>query len=236
MLRVSSAKDLSLPSSAGPGDNLWQSKARLPFPVPRNMTVYRLPDGRLVLYSVVAMHEEGMRALEALGTPAIMIMPHDRHQMDAPSTRSATPPFASLLPTLRARERSRWTATFRSSPRWTSAPIRSLARAITRSSGAADCRRDRVVCDRAPRQRAFTGRSLRPGDEAVRPAGRWFRRRQSGPFSRGRRSPEVRAWLTGLAERADVRMVLVGHGDALTSNVASELSSRQPRRSERSFP
>ena len=34
---------------------------------------------------------------------------------------------------------------------------------------------------------------------------------------------KVRAWLTGLAERADVRMVLVGHGDALTSNVASEL-------------
>ena len=39
--------------------NLWQVKGSLPSgPIPRNMTVYRLPDGRLLLYSVIAMHEE----------------------------------------------------------------------------------------------------------------------------------------------------------------------------------
>ena len=56
-------------------DNLWQVQGSLPMGIPRNMTVYRLDDGRLLLYSVIAMHDEGMRALEALGAPAIMVMP-----------------------------------------------------------------------------------------------------------------------------------------------------------------
>jgi hypothetical protein len=55
--------------------NLWQVEGKLANGLPRNMTVYRLPDGRLLLYSVVAMHEADMEALEKLGLPAIMVMP-----------------------------------------------------------------------------------------------------------------------------------------------------------------
>ena len=64
--------------------NLWQVAGTLANGLPRNMTIYRLPDGRLLLYSVVAMHAADMEALEKLGRPALMVMPHDRHQMDAP--------------------------------------------------------------------------------------------------------------------------------------------------------
>lgn len=79
--------------------NLWQVTGALKRPiVPRNMTVYRLADGRLVLYSVVAMHEDGMRALELLGTPAFMVMPHDRHQMDAPFYVKRYPNLRVLAP------------------------------------------------------------------------------------------------------------------------------------------
>ena len=79
--------------------NLWQVKGSLKqLIVPRNMTVFRLADGRLVLYSVVAMHDDGMRALEALGEPAFMIMPHDRHQMDAPFYRQRYPKLRVLAP------------------------------------------------------------------------------------------------------------------------------------------
>src|SRR5580693_4387734 len=79
--------------------NLWQVKGSLKLAaIPRNMTVYRLPDGRLILYSVIAMHEEGMRALEALGTPAILVMPHDRHQMDAPFYKGRYPNLRVLAP------------------------------------------------------------------------------------------------------------------------------------------
>ncbi|MDB4979767.1 MAG: hypothetical protein JWM82_519 [Myxococcales bacterium] len=77
-------------------ENLWQVTGSLPFPVPRNMTVWRAPDGRLVLYSVVAMHENGMRALEALGTPAYMVIPHLRHHMDAPFYKARYPAMRVL--------------------------------------------------------------------------------------------------------------------------------------------
>jgi hypothetical protein len=77
---------------------LWQVEGTLGNGLPRNMTVYRLPDGRLLLYSVVAMHAAGMEALEKLGRPAIMVMPHDRHQMDAPFYKARYPDLRILAP------------------------------------------------------------------------------------------------------------------------------------------
>jgi hypothetical protein len=79
--------------------NLWQVRGSMAFPIRRNMTVYRLADGTLLLYSVVAMDEEGMKALEALGRPSVMVVPHGGHLMDAgfymqryPDLKVACPP------------------------------------------------------------------------------------------------------------------------------------------------
>jgi hypothetical protein len=79
--------------------NLWQVRGSLSVPlVPRYMTIHRLSDGRLILYSAIAMHEDGMAALEALGTPSILIVPHDRHQMDAPFYKQRYPNLRVLAP------------------------------------------------------------------------------------------------------------------------------------------
>lgn len=78
--------------------NLWQVEGSLANGLPRNMTVYRLADGRLLLYSVVAMQPADMEALEVLGRPAIMVMPHDRHQMDAPFYKRRYPDLRVLAP------------------------------------------------------------------------------------------------------------------------------------------
>jgi hypothetical protein len=64
-------------------DNLWQLRGSLPFPLPRNMTVHRLPGGELLLHSVIALDDDGMKKLEALGKPAWMLVPHPLHTMDA---------------------------------------------------------------------------------------------------------------------------------------------------------
>ncbi|MFO0726590.1 MAG: hypothetical protein U1E65_22580 [Myxococcota bacterium] len=78
-----------LPEELAPG--LWQVKGSLPFPLPRNMTVLRLPSGGLLIYSAVAMDEAGMKALEALGKPEIMVVPHHFHLMDAPFYKARYP-------------------------------------------------------------------------------------------------------------------------------------------------
>ena len=78
--------------------NLWQVRGSLPFPLRRNMTVYRLPDGGLLLHSVVAMDEAGMKALEALGRPALLVIPHAGHMRDAVFYRQRYPELRVACP------------------------------------------------------------------------------------------------------------------------------------------
>ena len=113
--------------------NLWQVEGSLANGLPRNMTVYRLPDGRLLLYSVVAMQAADMEALENLGRPAIMVMPHDRHQMDAPFYKRRYPDLRTLAPDPGIHGRSRSTVTSASSERWESRPTFCRGPRITRS-------------------------------------------------------------------------------------------------------
>lgn len=72
-------------------EGVWRVKGGLPFPMYRNMIVLRLPDGELLLHSVVAMDEAGMAALEALGKPAYLIVPSVGHQMDTAFYRDRFP-------------------------------------------------------------------------------------------------------------------------------------------------
>jgi hypothetical protein len=66
--------------------NLWylQGTIRMPLGhIKRNMVIYRLGSGELVIHSAVALDESGMRALEALGRPAYLVVPHGGHRQDA---------------------------------------------------------------------------------------------------------------------------------------------------------
>lgn len=77
---------------------LWQLRGSLPFPLPRYMTVGRLPDGGLLIYSAVAMDEAGMQKLEALGKPTVMIVPHALHLMDAAFYKARYPGLRVIAP------------------------------------------------------------------------------------------------------------------------------------------
>ena len=66
--------------------NLWFVQGTIHMPlgsIKRNMVVYRLRTGELLLHSAVALDESGMRALEALGRPAYLVVPHGGHRQDA---------------------------------------------------------------------------------------------------------------------------------------------------------
>ncbi|MEO8541998.1 MAG: hypothetical protein ABI434_00370 [Burkholderiaceae bacterium] len=91
-----------------PHSKLWEvdeniltvvGRLHLPFAeLPRRMTVVRLHDGGLVIFSAIALDEDEMVALEEYGTPAFLVVPSSRHRMDAhiwmkryPNMRVATP-------------------------------------------------------------------------------------------------------------------------------------------------
>src|SRR6185503_12836913 len=74
-------------------DNLLTVVGDLPMPLgdfPRRMTLVRLQDGRLVVFSAIA--------LEAFGTPTFLIIPSDIHRMDAKIWKDRYPALRVIAP------------------------------------------------------------------------------------------------------------------------------------------
>ena len=66
--------------------------------VPRRMTIVRLSDGRLIIYSAISLDEVEMNALESYGTPAFLIVPGDIHRMDAKPWKDRYPALKVIAP------------------------------------------------------------------------------------------------------------------------------------------
>lgn len=82
-------------------DNLLTVVGDLPMPLgdfPRRMTVVRLQDGRLVIYSAIALDEVEMAALEAYGRPTFLVVPSPRHRMDAKIWKDRYPGLVVVAP------------------------------------------------------------------------------------------------------------------------------------------
>jgi hypothetical protein len=66
--------------------------------LPRRMTVVRLTDSRLVVWSAIALDEDEMVALEAYGRPAYLIVPSDKHRLDAKIWKDRYPELRVVAP------------------------------------------------------------------------------------------------------------------------------------------
>jgi hypothetical protein len=66
--------------------------------LPRRMTVVRLRDGRLVIFSAIALDEDEMKQLEEYGRPAFLIVPNDHHRLDAGIWKKRYPSLQVVAP------------------------------------------------------------------------------------------------------------------------------------------
>jgi hypothetical protein len=66
--------------------------------LPRRMTVARLAGGRLVVFSAIALDENGMRMIEAYGQPAFLVVPSDKHRLDAKVWKDRYPAMQVVAP------------------------------------------------------------------------------------------------------------------------------------------
>jgi len=67
-------------------DNVWTVVGQIHMPVgdfQRRMTVARLCDGGLVVYSAIALNEDEVQRLENLGRMARLVVPGEDHRLDA---------------------------------------------------------------------------------------------------------------------------------------------------------
>lgn len=67
-------------------ENLWILDGELPhhMPLPRTMTVYRMRDGGLWIHSAIALDDRRQKELEQLGKPKYLVVPSTMHRLDAP--------------------------------------------------------------------------------------------------------------------------------------------------------
>jgi hypothetical protein len=82
-------------------DGIWTVVGKLHMPLgdyPRRMTVVRLADRRLVIYSAIALDEPEMEQLEAHGTPAFLVVPGDIHRLDARPWKDRYPGLFVVAP------------------------------------------------------------------------------------------------------------------------------------------
>jgi len=64
----------------------------------RRMTVVRLRDSRLVIWSAMALDDTQMHRLETFGRPAFMIVPNDHHRLDAKAWKKRYPQLKVVAP------------------------------------------------------------------------------------------------------------------------------------------
>jgi hypothetical protein len=205
-------------------DNLWQVRGSLSMGIPRNMTIYRLGDGRLLLYSVIAMHDEGMRALEALGTPAIMVMPHDRHQMDAPFYKARYPSLRVLAPEPSVPRRvpvdgglEELSAFHIHAGLLPGASYHEAVLELPIETGVALCTTE--LLGNTSSLRGWFAVLMK----VFGPPGGGFGVSRAVRFREVVDRKQVRAWLLGLSEREDVKMILLGHGEPITEHASAAL-------------
>lgn len=213
--------------------NLWVVRGGLPFPLYRNMVVYRLTDGRLMLHSLVALSEAGMKQLEALGRPSIMVVPHGYDGMDAPWYFERYPQAAFLTPD---EERSRLAEHFTNI---TDDPARLLPSLGITLHKVVGLRFTEYVLE-APvaggaalifNNALDNGGACPPGllgrlmDVATMTAGRLAPGRMLRAFMVKDRAA-FRSFLATLSTIPAVRILTVSHGDAITSgDIAARLKA-----------
>jgi hypothetical protein len=80
-------------------ENLWWVRGPIPgISIRRCMTLARLADGRVLIWSAMPLDEPSMQAVEAWGTPAFLIVPSALHRLDAAAYKARYPALRVLCP------------------------------------------------------------------------------------------------------------------------------------------
>lgn len=75
-------------------DGLWTVAGEITMPLghfPRRMTIVRLVDGRLVIWSAVPLADEAMRQLDAFGPVSYIVVPGVSHRLDVRAWKQRYP-------------------------------------------------------------------------------------------------------------------------------------------------
>ncbi len=186
--------------------------------LPRRMTVVGLNSGGLAIFSAIALREPDMAELEALGRPAYLIVPSERHRLDAPGYAQRYPNIIVVAPRAGAEK------------------IRDVVRVDTSTPDFVDptVRYVEIAGDSALEVEAEDGLTIVVNDligdiHGERGLGGWLLRAMGfageeahvpGPvkLALGKRKGEVAQQFRRWAAREDLRRIIVSHGDTIMAD------------------
>jgi hypothetical protein len=65
-------------------DNLWVVEGDVPrLPFRRRMSIIKRADGTLLFFNAIPLEESALEEVKAWGKPAVLVVPHDQHMIDA---------------------------------------------------------------------------------------------------------------------------------------------------------
>jgi len=209
-------------------ENLWTIEGSLPnMGLPRTCTVIRRDDGGVLLHSAIALSDEGMAALAALGPLAGIIVPNAMHRLDAPAYKARFPDVPVYCPPearAAVEEKVSVDATYDSFPVGDDVwmfPVDGVAGAEWVIAVRSEDGLSLVFTDtlfNLPHQSGFGGLIMRllgsSGGPKVTRIARWMMVKDKTALGKS---------MARLAELPDLRRVIPGHGDIITDNAAEIL-------------
>lgn len=186
--------------------------------LPRRMTVVRTNSGDLVIFSAIALNEPDMAELEALGRPAFLVVPSERHRLDAPGYAMRYPNLTVVAPRAGAEKIGEVVRVTTSAPDFRDPAIRFVE----------------IAGDSALEVDGDDGLTIIVNDligdiHGESGVGGWLLRVMGfagddphvpGPvkLTLGKHKAEVAQQFRRWAERADLRRIIVSHGDTIDAD------------------
>jgi len=183
--------------------------------LPRRMTAVRLKSGDLAIFSAIALQDPDMAELESLGRPAFLIVPSERHRLDAPGYAQRYPDITVVAPSAGKEKIAEVVRVGTSTPDFGDPSVRYVELAAD-SALEVDCDDGLTIIVNdligdIHGESGIGGWLLRvmgfAGDEAHVPA--------PVKLLLGKHKGEVAQQFGRWAERDDLRRIIVSHGDSI---------------------
>lgn len=191
--------------------------------LPRRMTVVRTNQGGLVIFSAIALQEPEMAELEVFGRPAFLVVPSERHRLDAPAYTQRYPGLIVVGPSAGAQKIGEVVRVETSAPDFGDPSIRYVeiaadsALEVDGEDGLTLIVNDLIGDIHG--EKGLGGWLLRTmgfaGDEPQVPA--------PVKLMLGKHKSEVASQFRRWADRADLRRIIVSHGDTIEGDASAVL-------------
>lgn len=220
--------------------DVWVVNGSLPKgPLPRTMVVHKLPaeasaKPSLLIHSAVALNEDGMKKLEMLGEPRVLIVPNRFHRMDAAVFKERYPALKVLCPAAATAKVEEKVAVDGSCEEYLPklgvtchSPPGIKPGELCYELNSGDGKKVLVCTDilfNLPHLPGLAGAMLKwlgsTGFFGITRLGRLMLMNDRAAF---------RNWLLDLSKRGDISHICVGHGEVIGSGVAEKLKAAASR-------